>query len=230
MCDQSNRNGNKNNNKSSNADIQMKIIATEDCDKVIKFLWENFFPYAPLAGSEPKWIPSREDEMVLREGITKHNCSIVAMKEDQIIGVSIALPKNRSAADEYFEAAKKAGKNKHGYIMQLLGEIMCKTDIFNRYGVEETLYVYLVSVAPNQRGRNIAYLMMRELMRVGKEKKFEVLSIDCSSYYCAQVCERLGMECLSTVPFSDYLDEKGEVIFRPSPPHVAMETYAQRLQ
>lgn len=212
MADQSKQNYNNKGKTLSDNGIQMKIITAHDCDKAIKFLWENFFPYAPLAGSEPKWIPSQEDERELRECIIKYGCSIMALERDQLIGVSVALPKNRSSADDYLEAAKKAGKNKHGYIMQLLGEILCKTEIFNRYGVEEILYVYLVSVATNQRGRNIAALMMRQLMLVAKQSNYEVLTVDCSSYYCAQVCERLGMECLNTVRFSEYVDEKGEMI------------------
>ncbi|XP_061395977.1 arylalkylamine N-acetyltransferase-like 2 [Musca vetustissima] len=153
----------------------------------------------------------------------------MALEKAEIIGVSIALPKNHASIGEYFEAAQKAGKTKHGYIMQLFGEIILKTDVFKRYGVEEVLYLYIASVAPNQRGRNIGALMLGELMQLAKEKNYKVLTADCSSYYCAKVCERMGMECLSTVAFADYLNEEGEVIFKPPAPHVAMKTYAKRV-
>ncbi|XP_073847216.1 arylalkylamine N-acetyltransferase-like 2 [Musca autumnalis] len=217
-------------NKSINVPtIQIEIIKSNDCDKVITFLRENFFPQAPLASCEPKWIPSAEDEADLRKCIIHYGCSIMAMENDELVGVCIALPKKRSSIDEYYKEAEKAGKTKHGYIMKLLGDTNSKADIFNRYGVEEILYLFLASVAANQRGRNIAGLMTRELMRLGKSMNYEVLSMDCSSYYCAQVCERLGMDCLNSTLYAEYLDEMGEVMFKPKPPHVAMKTYAQRL-
>lgn len=217
------------NNAKPTTTLKIRVAQPEDSERVVEFLKDNFYPYAPLTSCEPKRIVTVEDENNLHECIG-YGCSLMALKDDQLVGVSVAMPQKRSSIDGYFATAKKLGNTKAGQMFRLLGEVNRDASVFDRYGVDEILYLFLSSVAPNHRGSNIATLMTQELMRLGKEKwNYQVLTVDCSSFYCAQVCERLGMECINTVIFSEYLDENGNPIFKPAAPHVAMKTYAQLL-
>ncbi|XP_075168790.1 arylalkylamine N-acetyltransferase-like 2 [Haematobia irritans] len=210
--------------------IEIKVIKPKDLDRVEEFLMENFLRNAPLSSCPPVKEPSAEDKEKIRKCIEIYGCSLMALEGDTLVGVFVAMPKNRSSIDEYFENAQQLGKtNKYGQIMQLLGEINRDAGIFDRYGVDEILYLYIASVASSHGGRGIAAQMTRELMRLAKEWNYKVLSMDCSSYYCTRVCERLGLECLNTVVFEDYKDESGNPIFKPALPHRAMKTFAQRL-
>uniref|UniRef100_A0A1I8NMR7 N-acetyltransferase domain-containing protein n=1 Tax=Stomoxys calcitrans TaxID=35570 RepID=A0A1I8NMR7_STOCA len=191
--------------------LEIRVIQPEEAHKIVKFLVENFFAHAPLSSCHPKNVLTAEDEAKLCKCIEIYGCSIMALEGDEL------------QADEL-------GKdNKNGQILRLLGEVNRDAGIFDRYGVEEILYLFLASVATSHGGRNIATRMTQELMRLGKLWNYQVLSMDCSSYYCARVCERLGMECLNTVLFDEYRDDSGNPIFKPALPHVAMKTFAQRL-
>ncbi|XP_013108744.2 arylalkylamine N-acetyltransferase-like 2 isoform X1 [Stomoxys calcitrans] len=210
--------------------LEIRVIQPEEAHKIVKFLVENFFAHAPLSSCHPKNVLTAEDEAKLCKCIEIYGCSIMALEGDELVGVCVALPKNRSSIDEYFQQADELGKdNKNGQILRLLGEVNRDAGIFDRYGVEEILYLFLASVATSHGGRNIATRMTQEWMRLGKLWNYQVLSMDCSSYYCARVCERLGMECLNTVLFDEYRDDSGNPIFKPALPHVAMKTFAQRL-
>lgn len=53
-----------------------------------------------------------------------------------------------------------------------------------------------------------------------------MIYVECSSYYTAKAAEKLGLKCIHSVTYSDYIDEKGEVVFKTQPPHKCFQVYA----
>lgn len=57
------------------------------------------------------------------------------------------------------------------------------------------------------------------------EKGYKVIDVECSSQYSANAVEKCGFECIYSMPYSHYLDENGEVVFKTQPPHTDIKIY-----
>lgn len=52
-----------------------------------------------------------------------------------------------------------------------------------------------------------------------------MIYVECSSYFSAKVVEKLGFKCIYSMSYKDYVNEQGEVVFKPQPPHEQFKIY-----
>lgn len=74
---------------------------------------------------------------------------------------------------------------------------------------------------------NKLYLCCDNLIyrEVALEKGYQMIDVECSSLFSAKAVEKCGFECIYSMPYSDYKDEKGEVVFKTQPPHNDIKIY-----
>lgn len=46
-----------------------------------------------------------------------------------------------------------------------------------------------------------------------------MIAVECSSYFTAKAVEKLGFQCIYSLLYMDYVNEQGDVVFKPQPPH-----------
>ncbi|XP_005187277.1 arylalkylamine N-acetyltransferase-like 2 [Musca domestica] len=212
-------------------DIELKIIQEEDRQQIREILRKYFFTDEPLTGyTEPQGVASPGEEEFLLDNIKYGSCVMAVHKpSNKIIGACIAGPQGIDEADQLFEAAAIEGNTKWGKILKLLGCIERDAKVGQRYGVERILYIIGTCVDHTMRGRNIAARFYDFLRDLGREKGYQLLRADCSSFYSARIKEHQGWDCINTVVYKEYLDENGKPVFDPPPPHVCCKSYALRL-
>lgn len=52
-----------------------------------------------------------------------------------------------------------------------------------------------------------------------------MIDVECSSYFTAKAVEKLGFKCIYSLLYMDYVNEKGEIVFKPQPPHEHFKIY-----
>uniref|UniRef100_A0A1B0C7Q7 aralkylamine N-acetyltransferase n=1 Tax=Glossina palpalis gambiensis TaxID=67801 RepID=A0A1B0C7Q7_9MUSC len=221
-------------------DIQIRLIKSEDGQRVLNFLRAYFYPEDPVTlGIEPKRQDAADEEYNI--GMIEHSISLMAVRsasqnskessgEDRIVGVIIVGPKDATEADHLYDAARKEGYTKWGRILQLLERIERDANVCERYKIQKVLHIHALSVNVNMRGRNIGARMIKELIGLAKHVKYEAITIDCSSFYAIKLMERLNFECINTLYYNEYVDENHKPIFQTEPPHTCIKTYVYILQ
>lgn len=217
----------------SNDNIKIRVIQNEDSDEVVKFVVEHFYRDEPLCATEPKIVASQTDIDDILECI-RAGTSIMAVQlnpdgTEELLAVNIAAPKDASCIEKYFQTAEKEGNTKYGQILKLLAIANQNADIFQRYQVNTIFYSFITCVKPSARGRNLGKRLKLEIIALGKSLGYKVLAADCTSFYSAGVCERLGMDRVYFIAYRDYVDENNKPIFNPPAPHVGLSSFAIRL-
>lgn len=68
----------------------------------------------------------------------------------------------------------------------------------------------------------ILNLNFREL---ALENECSMVRVDCSSYFSGSAAEKLGFQCIYSLNYEEYTNEKGEVIFNSLSPHKQFKVY-----
>ncbi|XP_073837336.1 arylalkylamine N-acetyltransferase-like 2 [Musca autumnalis] len=212
-------------------DIELKVIKEEHREKIADLLRKFFFPDEPLTGhTEPIGVASASEEEFVLDNIKYGTCVMAVHKPtNKIVGACMAGPQGVDEADKLFEEAAKEGDTKWGKILKMLACIERDAKVSQRYGVDKILYIIGTCVDSSMRGKNIGAYLYNAVRDLGKEKGYQLLRADCSSFYSAQIKERLGWDCINTVVYSEFVDENNKPYFSPPPPHVNCRSYALRL-
>ncbi|XP_018800345.1 PREDICTED: uncharacterized protein LOC108975952 [Bactrocera latifrons] len=208
----------------------IEICAIQVChrDKVLEFLRSHYYLEEPLTiGSDPK-EQDPEDEKFNMSQISHGTC-LMALNEERIVGVLISGPKSSNEADHLFEDAERFGHTKWGTALKILACAERDSNVYVRYNVLKALHIHILAVDAKLRGRAIGASLIEEIKKLGRQLLYPLLTLDCTSYYSAKLCERLHMDLVNVIKYEDYLDKEGKPIFNPPPPHQFLKTFATRL-
>lgn len=61
------------------------------------------------------------------------------------------------------------------------------------------------------------------------ENECSMVYVECSSHFSANVAEKLGFQCIYSLNYQEYKNEKDEVIFNASPPHEQFKVFVLRV-
>ncbi|CAD7006353.1 uncharacterized protein LOC101455747 [Ceratitis capitata] len=216
-------------NKSSKSDsIQIRIINSSDHDRVLYFLRTHYYQEEPLTiGCEPKEQDPEDEKFNMSQIV--HGTCLMAVREEQIIGVLISGPKTSNEAEHLFEDAAHFGSTKWGAALQILGCSERDSNVYKTYNVSKAIHIHILAVDAKLRGRAIGASLIEELKIIGRQLGYPLLTLDCTSYYSAKLCERLNMDCVNVIKYSNYLDKEGHPVFKPPPPHEYLKTFAMKL-
>ncbi|XP_073837183.1 arylalkylamine N-acetyltransferase-like 2 [Musca autumnalis] len=211
-------------------DIRICVIQPNERQRVLDFLRIHYYHEEPLTiGTEPKQQDQADEEFNM-SNINHGTCLMAIHTESEaIVGAVLAGPKGPDEADHLFEEAATEGSSKWGRILKFLACVERDANVCQRYGVQKVLHAHVIGVDRKMRGKNIGGRLMSELMKLGNQLGYELLAADCTSYYSAKMCERLGWECINTVYYRDYVDEHKKPVFVLDPPHECCKTFAVRL-
>lgn len=219
--------------KMAAGDVVIRVVQPHEYEQVVQFIVDHFYHDEPLCSTEPKIVPGETDRTDILECL-KGGTSILAVLlkengEEELVGVNIGVPKDPDSVEKYFQSAEKEGNTKYGQILKLIGEANRQADLFKRYGVDKLFYSFMSCVKASCRGKNLGTRLKEELMALGKRLGYKLVSVDCSSFYSARLCKRMGWEVVNFISYKDYKDQNGQQIFHPPPPHEGLTTLAVRL-
>lgn len=212
-------------------DVEIKVVQEENREEIRGILRSYFFTDEPLTGyTEPKGVASVSEEEYVLDNIKYGVCVMAVYKPtNKIVGVCMAGPQGVDEADHLFEEAAKEGDTKWGKILRMLACIERDAKVSQRYGVQKILYIIGTCVDSSMRGKNLGSRLYNAVRDLGKEKGYQLLRADCTSFYSAKIKERLGWDCINTIVYKEFLDANNKPVFNPPPPHDSCKSYALRL-
>ncbi|XP_050334252.1 arylalkylamine N-acetyltransferase 1-like [Bactrocera neohumeralis] len=223
--------------KPSQADnIHIRAIKLSESDDVLKFIQIHFYPDEPMNIGSAQGHPDLEDEQ-FNISLIAHGTSLMAVQQEtadgfqseRIVGILLSGPKHSNEAEHLFKEAARYGSSNWGTQVGILAQAERDSNVYERYNIERALHIYALAVDKSLRGRAIGMRLIKKFKGLGRELKYPLMTLDCTSFYSAKLAERLGMDCVNVIKYADYLDKEGKVVYKPPPPHEYLKTYAMRL-
>ncbi|XP_050540395.1 uncharacterized protein LOC126905042 [Daktulosphaira vitifoliae] len=111
-------------------------------------------------------------------------------------------------------------------IKSLLRKIDQEANVFGLYpNVCRLIEIDIVSVDFAYRGRGVCQALFEKTKDLAIKQKCSMIYVECSSYFSAKAAEKLGYHCIYTMFYKDYVNNKGEEIFKPPSPHNYSKVY-----
>lgn len=81
---------------------------------------------------------------------------------------------------------------------------------------------------PNYRGLGLAARLTEKSLEFAKTNKIPLMSVLCSSYVSARVCEKMGFKLVYTLKYRDY-KVNGENPILPAEPHTSVQILVKEI-
>lgn len=219
----------------SHNEIIYRIATLNDRESILDFLRIHYYPEEPITnGNEPKKQDSADEEFSM--SLIEDGASIIAVdlsKKSKIVGALMAGPIKPDEAEELLNESQRCAHNnnrKWAEILLLLSHLAKNSNVFERFNVEKSLHIHVMSVDHAYRGKCIGTNLMRKCFEVGIKLGYPVASADCTNVFSIKIAEKLGMQCIYEMAFSDYKDCNGKQLFNPPSPHIKIKTFAINLR
>ncbi|XP_030377518.1 dopamine N-acetyltransferase-like [Scaptodrosophila lebanonensis] len=212
--------------------IKIRTMTVDDFKEIKPFLREHLYTGEPLTMSSnedaEKCDEKNTDEYNLK--LIKQGTSLVAVEPSgRIVGLVLAGALYPSDFEKNRVAAETAEQHVWGRLNRLLSVVERQANFFERYGASKAIYSHITNVHSSMRGKGLGSRLAAALMDVGRAKGFPLMVAYCTSFYSARQKQALGMEVAYSLPYADYKDEEGRVIFHPPAPHDAIRVMVMRL-
>lgn len=201
----------------------------EDRERIADFLRQSFYKHEPLnvcIGSPP----NRPIDAILPLQYLSEGRSLLAVSRNgrHIIGVCIngEFKRNKNV---YTTKQKKLTEPTYSKIASFLEEFEAMADIWKKSDARSAILIYVLAVDPASVGRGIGRDLMKTTRDMAKCEGYQMISIFCSSHFSAKIARSMDMECLYSLPYSEYKDEDGNPVFKPPLPHTEMTVFVQKL-
>ncbi|XP_025199058.1 dopamine N-acetyltransferase-like [Melanaphis sacchari] len=210
--------------------VPMSSNDENDRQRVIEFIKKFFFQREPLVMCKQLEFESMEKLQnhlfrTLDNGLTFKAVSsdgdLIGFISNEIIDRENKKPSNCSSKIDDQENSFKFKE-----FMTLFQKIEQESAMFERYpDVNRVMDIKAVAVNETFKGQGVCKALFYKSKELALENKCSMVRVDCSSYFSASAAEKLGFQCIYSMNYEEYKNEKGEVIFDPLPPHKQFKVY-----
>jgi arylalkylamine N-acetyltransferase len=207
------------------------IVTAKEVDResIAEFLRQSFYRHEPLnvcTGSDP----NRPISAILPLQVLSEGRSLLALSRNgrRILGVCLSgeLKRNENA---YSTKQNRLTDPNYSKIASFLEEVEARADIWKKSDAHRAILIYVLAVDAASVGRGIGRALMETTRDKAQCEGYQSICIVCSSHFSAKIARRMDMECVYSLPYSEYKDEDGNPVFKPSHPHTEMAVFMQKL-
>ncbi|KAB0799470.1 hypothetical protein PPYR_07350 [Photinus pyralis] len=214
---------------------EIKTITNADSDALLGHLRKFFFKDEPLNVAvqliEYENSTCPELERYSLKSIKEGTSLMAVTNTNHVIGVCLngtitSTISNEAETEE--DDCENVKFSKVRSFLNYCGKEGTKA-IAQRYpDVEKIMFVKIISTDTAWRGKGIAKELMDRTRKIGRERGYGLIRVDCSSYFSARAVARLGFECVYELKYKDYI-ENGQPIFQTEHPHLSFTVYVQKM-
>lgn len=212
----------------------IKTITEEDSEALLGHLRKFFFKDEPLNVAvqliEYENSTCAELEKYSLKSIKEGTSLMAVTNSNHVIGVCLNGTIINSTSDEE-EGEEDCANVKFSRVRSFLdfcGKEGTKAIIQKYPDVEKIMFVKIISTDTAWRGKGIAKELMDRTRKIGRERGYGLIRVDCSSYFSARAVARLGFECVYELKYKDY-KENGKPVFQTEHPHTSFTVYVQKM-
>lgn len=211
--------------------IEYRIAKSNDRGEIVKLSNDHFYPYEPMnLGWITEGSASTEDLDLSLEDLDKGHCIVAVDTEtNTIVGASCNAVDRPGSIDAMYKDAELTNNSKWAEYLRFYAELDELAGIFKKYEVDASFHVHCLVVNAEYRKRSIGLNLISETHQLGAELGYKISTINCSSYFTAQIAKQLQMEKICEMAYDDIEGKNGQKLIRSSPPHTHFVTYAIKL-
>lgn len=208
--------------------FNIRSATASDADEVNSFIHSTFLKSNPLLDAHVG--VSNGAVFDIMKADSKGDI-LMAINEatNKVVGVLLAEPIDAFTLEKVKNSILTIDDVIDFDIMSFIVHAETEANIFERLNIEKSFHIQIVAVHPDHRGQGIARSLFEVCFNLAKAKSFEVISVDCLSFFASRIAENLGMELISTMTFDDYNEHVGKRTFVSDPPHNKCKSYVKRL-
>ncbi|XP_046663927.1 arylalkylamine N-acetyltransferase 1 isoform X1 [Homalodisca vitripennis] len=208
-------------------------IPEERYNEVIVHLRNNFFADEPLNKSLGLCEPGEPHaELEAHSLNTLHDqLSVMAVDKetDQVVAVSLNGIQFPGDIKREKDKLAKMTDEKFKQIFTLLNNLNESLDLFTKYDVDKIFDARILSVDSGYRGKGLGKEIIRRAEEVASENNFQIMKGDATGAFSQKILLSLGWKLIHELKYVDHLDENGEQIFKPPPPHQSLKIMIKKL-
>ncbi|XP_044251938.1 arylalkylamine N-acetyltransferase-like 2 [Drosophila takahashii] len=214
--------------------VIIRSMVLEDYENVKLFMKKEYFTAEPLCKSsgEAVHLQNEKENDAINISMIAQGTSLLALDENdggRIVGFVLAGAELPEDVERNCRIAETLEDNAWGRIFRIIAKAEHEANIFERYGISKALYSHVTCVAASMRGKGLGSRLAATLMDLGRSRGFPAMVAYCTSFYSARQKEALGMQCIYSLDYTDYKDDRGRVIFTPAAPHTTLQVMAIKL-
>ncbi|KAJ8872205.1 hypothetical protein PR048_025807 [Dryococelus australis] len=205
----------------------IRLATDSDMDSVVELLRHFFVKEEPINSSGPK--PMDPTELYSLKFLGKGMSLVATSADGSVVGVCI---NNEGTPAGYADRArtKESTTNRHmKKVLTLLDKAEEVADIWNKYGIDRFFDVRIITVHGSMRGKGIGKALLEKSLQMAKERGYKLVHIECTGIYSARIAEQLGMECVFRIPYIEYKDQNGQLVFNVPEPHNEFKLFVMKL-
>ncbi|XP_055850894.1 arylalkylamine N-acetyltransferase 1-like [Episyrphus balteatus] len=208
-----------------------RLATKEDSQAILEFLREHFYPDEPLTHCvEPKEQDVHDENFIMDNVAAPDSISLLALKENQIVGIVIAAKKTPDEVEKLVEEAAQLPGTKWAKLVLFLAKLEKESNVYRKYNVNKVMHGHLIAVHRDYRRSDIAYNLYNKTMEIAKLLEYAVCTSDCTSTHSARLSERLGMKCIYTCNMEEYrVPGSDKQVFFPEKGQTLAKTYAKSM-
>lgn len=208
--------------------INIRLATASDAAEVNSFGHSTFYKSNPLKDA---YVGTPNDNVFDLMEIDSKGYVLMAIDEatKKLVGVLFAEPTNSCSLESLKSLIATVDSVMDADIMSFILYAETKANIFERLNIEKSFHIQIATVHPDHREQGIARKLFEACFELAKSKGFEVISVDCISFFTTKIAENLEMECISTVTFDEFNNHVGRRVFVTDPPHNECKSYVKRL-
>jgi GNAT superfamily N-acetyltransferase len=204
------------------------IAKEEDRERIAEFLRQNFYKYEPInvcSGCPP----NRPTSAILPLKFLPQGKSVLAISRNggHILGACLNGELKRN--EHLFPIENRITNPAYSKIITFIEEVEAKADIWKKSSADRAILMYILGVDQGSLGRGIGRALMEATRENAKSEGCQMLSIFCTSYFSAKIARTMGMNCVYSLPYSEYKDKDGNPVFEPPHPHTEAAVFVQEL-
>ena len=203
----------------------------KDRDRVLNFLRQNFYNEEPInsaMNNESNSLSKADEEHTLE--LLQEDVSLLAVSnEEELIGICLSGLVTSKVAETMEGLAETCGCERFSKLLYFLAFVEHQSNVWSRSGVTCGLSVQALAVNQAARGHGVGRALLEKTRELARQEGYSLFRVDCSSYFSARLAEEIGMECVFSLPFSEYKDKDGHPVFKVKSPNHNMKIYIQKL-
>ncbi|XP_055600722.1 uncharacterized protein LOC129749700 [Uranotaenia lowii] len=218
-------------NESSSA-VRVRLARSQDVRQIMKFVRENFVHEEPLMKSLN--IASTRSTLPLETIIATHlknGFTMIAVEgQKNVVGLALNLRNCYWDGSVLQNAAEKAETEPLKKLFYIWSIVSSEPKLHERFMTPCIFELAMLATARDFQRRGIGYQLTMESLRLARDLGYQVARMDCTSEYSSRLADRVGLECIWSVPYNHLVDGSRKPVAKPEHPHTHIRVHAAKLE
>lgn len=212
-------------NENDNSQYITVKVSKDDYLPVLKLMHNAFYPHEPTCaclGVVPNPVM---DERAIKDMAEGMSIMMRHKHSGDIAGACINCSVHPWDPNHTEKLASSCRCSKVRKLLLFYAYMTRKPDLWSSYGVKKVFEMAYLFVSPEHRRKGLSYRLLGASKNIAREKGFQVIRCDATSFITSKLCEKMGMKVVDEIQYSTYFGNRLEPVINPPLAHDTVKIY-----